>query len=225
MAFSQNWASDFDVVGGTIRAPGSVELRRDTSGVPHIDKYDGIVIIGMGAQAPIQAAAIYQTHRLLIHRQQGKHLLSADAFEVAMTEGVLRAGVWHILARIRHATEMPVLIVPDPLMNSAIAEDEEWSGALAGEHAAFLVEQYFQACAVDARLQGRNHGTAQETIEGGAFTQSTYGHGGLRDAVNTTKGGRQKRYKEEDRDYRHMNEQYGKLVCRDIGGWLDSRGL
>lgn len=52
-----------------------------------------------------------------------------------------------------------------------------------------------------------------------------YAYGGLRSLTKRDKRGNPWRYKEDHRDYRHMNEQYGAIICRRIEHWLTSQGL
>ncbi len=142
MAFSQLWAGGLEVVDGIVRGPK--QIRSDVIlSEARLDDYDCVVIVGMGVST-MRAAAIYLTHRLLPHHKQGMHLLSEGAFEAAMTEAVLRSGAGQILAKLRPATEMPILLVPEPLVNAAIRKDEVWSGVWTGEFVPFLVAQYFE---------------------------------------------------------------------------------
>ena len=223
MAFSQLWAGGLEVVDGIVRGPK--QIRSDVIlNEARLDDYDCVVIVGMGVST-MRAAAIYLTHRLLPHHKQGMHLLSEGAFEAAMTEAVLRSGAGQILAKLRPATEMPILLVPEPLVNAAIRKDDVWSGVWTGEFVPFLVAQYFECVRRYLGSQADLLMQPPETIADEVFTRSSYGDGALMNAVRTRKNGLQFRYSEEDRDYKHMNEQYGELVCRGIGGWLAGRGL
>jgi len=188
MAFSQRWAGGVELIDGIVRGPRQIPSDVILSEA-RLDDYDCIVIIGMGLSS-LRAAAIYLTHRLLPHHKPGKHLLSEDAFEAAMTEAVLRSGAGQLLRTLRPETELPILVVPEPRLKAAIREDE----ARTEECTAFLVARYFEH--VQRHLAPLAEVLAQphETIEDGVFTQSSYGRGGLMDAIRTRKDGRPFRY-------------------------------
>lgn len=223
MAFSQNWAGGIKLIDGVLQGPRQIPSDVILSEA-RLHDYDCVVIIGMGLTT-IRATAIYLTHRLLPHHKPGKHLLSEYAFEAAMTEGVLRSGAGQLLRMLRPETKLPILVVPEPFMNASIRDDEERSEIWTEKFTPFLVARYLEHVQLHLTPLADVLAQPPQTIEDGMFTQSSYGRGGLMDAIRTRKDGRPFRYGEHDRDYRHMNERYGELVCREIIVWLESRGL
>lgn len=225
VAFNQIDAADFDVVEGIIKPPTNTSAIPSDArlGEARATDYSGFVIVGMGLSINL-LASIYLSHRLLAHHRQGLHLLSRAAFDSAVAESIQKLGVNSIIAKLRAATNVPVLLVPEPLMNAEIAKDERGADVWTGEHAPFLVERYISSLhqvfdpVVDLLEQ------PPETIDG-VFTRAEYAYGGLRSLTKRDKRGNPWRYKEDHRDYRHMNEQYGAIICRRIENWLTSRGL
>ncbi len=227
MAFNELQASEFGIAEGIIQPPsnssGSAVSLDAGSREVRVADYSGFVIVGMGLSVNL-LATIYLSHRLLAHHRPGLHLLSRAAFDAAAAESILSRGANPIVAKLCAATNVPVLLVPEPLMNAEIVKDERGSDVWTGEHAPFLVEQYTAHLhkvfdpMVDVLEQ------PPETIDG-VFTRADYAYGGLRSLTRRDKRGNPWRYKEDHRDYRHMNEQYGAIICREIEHWLTSRGL
>lgn len=225
MAFNEIDAPDFEIAEGIFQPPANTSAIAADARLreARVTDYSGFVIVGMGLSINL-LASIYLSHRLLAHHRQGLHLLSRAAFDSAVAESILRRGANSIIAKLRAATNVPVLLVPEPLMNAEIAKDERGADVWTGEHAPFLVEQYIASLhqvfdpVVDILEQ------PPETIDG-VFTRVDYAYGGLRSLTKRDKRGNPWRYKEDHRDYRHMNEQYGAIICRRIEHWLTSQGL
>lgn len=223
MAFNQQWARFFDMVDGILRPTGEAAEEVRVQGVqePHILRYRAIVVIGMGMTSLLMGS-IYQTHRLLMHFREGFQLLSRPAFDAATADAILASGMVHIVQKLRSVTQAPILAVPDPLLSAAIVEDEDWADVWTGPHVPFLLEQYFERLHKHVGPLADLLGPPPEAVVGHAFTHIDYSRGGVRMEPRSRRGDI-RRYDEARRDRRHMNEEYGRLICRDICSWLTQK--
>jgi hypothetical protein len=114
---------------------------------------------------------------------------------------------------------VPILMVPEPLLNQDVTEDEdEWGDVWTGPHVPFL-SATFRELVHDglAPYSVAVLDQPSETVAEGAFTHPKYGMG----AANFF--GKSRAW-ERRKDRRHMNEEYGRLICQKIATWLKSQG-
>ncbi|CAN5518304.1 hypothetical protein BH10PSE6_BH10PSE6_23800 [soil metagenome] len=221
-------ASDIEVADGRLRltTERAKELATKAVGViteAALANYQAIVLVGLGLTMN-WVGRLYRSHRLLEHRHPEKQLISPSAFQAMVDETVGESAANKVAVEIRSVTDMPILLIAEPPLSVSVQDIGEWDDVWTGNHVAFLAETLTKG--IRGVFAPKSVDIAEpppETITDPYFTKLEYST----KAPNILKaregrGGATKHKKHKD-DFRHMNDAYGALLCRNIARWLNRR--
>ncbi|WP_157982219.1 hypothetical protein [Oceanicella sp. SM1341] len=180
----------------------------DETGSLDMSEFSALVIIGLGSSVRASLPLYNRWRTTKMDTEKSVTLVSLSCFATAEAGLLRQCGAMTVAACIRRATQVPIVVIPDPYPLSEITQrDEAWDIVEADQ--SLLRELHWAAARAALPAGGILIEQPPETMDGLLHTKTEF-------SANI--------YKEDPskREFYHMNEGYGHLLVKELDLFLSA---